>query len=148
MHQRNTKQRRVILEELKMTNSHPTAQELHEIVKKRLPNISLSTVYRNLEQLFKEKLINKIETSGSENRYDGDISDHLHIRCYSCGDIGDLKVTSDQVITPIKILSDWKVIGSHTEYMGICPKCNKQESTTNFKEGRIYHDDPETAGRI
>ena len=45
---RMTRQRKVILEELRKVNSHPSADEIYEIVRKRLPRISLGTVYRNL----------------------------------------------------------------------------------------------------
>lgn len=108
--------------------SHPTAQELHKIVKKRLPRISLATVYRNLERLAEQDKVHKIEGAGSDKRFDGDTSEHLHVRCYSCGSIGDLKLTRDEVINPVKIISDWKVVGSHIEFSGICPNCYKQES--------------------
>jgi Fur family ferric uptake transcriptional regulator len=126
--QRNTKQRKVILEELRKVKSHPTAQELHEIVKKKIPNISLATVYRNLERLAEQDKIHKIEVAGSDKRFDGDTSEHLHVRCSSCGRIGDLKVTLDEVINPVEIISDWKVVGSHIAFSGICPKCNSQVS--------------------
>jgi len=49
--QRNTRQRQVVLEELRKLTSHPTAAELYEITRARLPKISLGTVYRNLEVL-------------------------------------------------------------------------------------------------
>jgi len=128
MFERNTKQRSVILEELRKVKSHPTAQQLHEIVKKRLPNISLATVYRNLDQLALQDQVRKLETAGSEKRFDSDISDHIHIRCSSCGCIEDLKIRPDQVIKHVKIVSDWKVIGGQIEYKGICPNCHQQQS--------------------
>ncbi len=134
MFQRNTTQRRVILEELKKVKSHPTAQQLHKIVRKKVPDISLATVYRNLKRLSEQELINELEVAGSDKRFDGDTSDHLHVRCASCGCVADLKlasnqVTSDQANNPVKTISDWKVIGSHIEYRGICPGCYKQKST-------------------
>ncbi len=62
--QRRSKQRELILEELKGLTCHPTADELYERVRKRLPNISLGTVYRNLELMADNGVILKIETSG------------------------------------------------------------------------------------
>ena len=61
--QRNTQQRQVIYEELKRLTSHPTAAELYEVVRKRLPKISLGTVYRNLEILVRNDMIAKIESN-------------------------------------------------------------------------------------
>jgi Fur family ferric uptake transcriptional regulator len=56
-----TRQRRVILEELRKVNTHPSADEIYEIVRKRLPRISLGTVYRNLEILSESGDIQKLE---------------------------------------------------------------------------------------
>jgi Fur family ferric uptake transcriptional regulator len=60
---RRSKQREIILEELKKFDSHPSADELYERVRKRLPHISLGTVYRNLEILAREGIIQRIATS-------------------------------------------------------------------------------------
>ena len=56
---RNTKQRKVIIEELRKFHSHPTADEIHRMVRKRLPRISLGTVYRNLALLSQMGMIRK-----------------------------------------------------------------------------------------
>ncbi len=68
--QRRSKQRELILEELRGLTCHPTADELYELVRKRISNISLGTVYRNLELLAANGVILKIETGG-KNRFDG-----------------------------------------------------------------------------
>ncbi len=86
----NTNQRRVIVEELKKLSCHPTADELYEIVKQRLPKISLGTVYRNLEQLSAAGLVWKLDLSGSQNRFDGNVKKHFHKRCHKCGSVEDI----------------------------------------------------------
>ena len=83
---RNSLQRRVILEELQKLKSHPTAGVLHGLVQKRLPKISLGTIYRNLEFLSQVGAIQKITISGGEARYDASIEPHQHVRCISCGE--------------------------------------------------------------
>ena len=92
---RKTKQREVILEELMKLRAHPSADELYERVKKRLPRISLGTVYRNLEMLSREGIIHRLETAGSQKRFDGETGDHQHIRCVRCGRIDDLPAGGD-----------------------------------------------------
>ena len=72
--QRTTRQRQVILEELQKLQSHPTAAALYEIVRRRVPKISLGTVYRNLELLARTGLIRKLEFAGAEARFDGNVS--------------------------------------------------------------------------
>ena len=69
---RMTRQRAVILEELRKVKTHPTADELYSIVRERLPRISLGTVYRNLDFLTESKEILKLESAGSIRRFDGD----------------------------------------------------------------------------
>jgi Fur family ferric uptake transcriptional regulator len=63
---RTTRQRQVILEELQKLTSHPTAAEVYEIVRKRLPKVSLGTVYRNLELLAQNRTIQKLDISSTE----------------------------------------------------------------------------------
>ena len=74
--QRNTRQRAVIVEELCKTTAHPTAVELYEVVRRRLPKISLGTVYRNLDLLARLGIIDKLDLSGAEARFDGDVRPH------------------------------------------------------------------------
>ena len=85
-----TIQRQTICEELCKLTSHPTADELYDIVKKRMPQISLGTVYRNLEQLAECGVILKLETAGRQKRFDGNPAPHHHIRCKVCGAVRDL----------------------------------------------------------
>ncbi len=68
---RMTRQRRVILEEVRKINDHPAADEIYERVRKRLHRISLGTVYRNLDLLCEVGEIQRLELSGAMKRYDG-----------------------------------------------------------------------------
>jgi Fur family ferric uptake transcriptional regulator len=71
-----TNQRQVILEEIQKVNTHPTADEVYETVRKRLPRISLGTVYRNLEILSACGLIQKIGPLSNQMRFDGITKKH------------------------------------------------------------------------
>jgi len=125
--QRNTRQRQVIIEELQKLCSHPTAAELHEIVRQRLPKISLGTVYRNLDLLAGQGLIRKLEISGSEKRYDGTAEEHYHVRCVVCQRIDDLyDLPADFGDDDYANLNGYEIIGHHLEFVGICPDCKKQ----------------------
>ncbi|MGD9277844.1 MAG: transcriptional repressor, partial [Desulfobacterales bacterium] len=73
---RITKQRQVILEELRQMETHPSADEIYKVVRRRLPRISLGTVYRNLEVLAQMGEIQKLELSGSIKRYDWNTNKH------------------------------------------------------------------------
>ena len=68
-----TAQREAILEELRSVDTHPTADELYVMLRRRMPQISLGTVYRNLEQLSQLGVIQKLATTGKQKRFDGNV---------------------------------------------------------------------------
>ena len=94
-----TPQRQVILEELRKVNTHPSADEIYEMARKRLPRISLGTVYRNLEILSARGEIQKLEFGCSLKRFDGVAQDHYHIRCLDCDRVIDVPPGFDVCIT-------------------------------------------------
>ncbi|OGR05167.1 MAG: transcriptional repressor [Deltaproteobacteria bacterium RIFOXYD12_FULL_50_9] len=121
---RMTKQRQIILEELKKVTSHPTADEVYQMVRRRMPKISLGTVYRNLEILAGLGHIQKLSVGGTQKRFDGDISLHSHIRCRDCGRVADLNLKLESHIeTEAARFTDFVVLGHHLEFIGICPEC-------------------------
>jgi Fur family ferric uptake transcriptional regulator len=122
---RKTKQREVILDELVKLRSHPSADELYGLVKKRLPRISLGTVYRNLETLSREGIIQRLETAGPQRRFDADTGDHQHIRCVNCGRIDDLAAGADRARCDVRVArgTGYRVLGRRVEYLGVCPAC-------------------------
>jgi Fur family ferric uptake transcriptional regulator len=122
-----TPQRRVLLEELRKLKTHPTADELYEVVRRRLPHISLGTVYRNLEILSREGIIRKIELGGTQKRFDGDLEIHQHIRCTKCGRIEDLPGNSSVAQCDQDLIEQtgYEIIERRVEFIGICPDCRK-----------------------
>ena len=121
---RMTHQREIILEELKQLKTHPTADELYDIVRKRLPRISLATVYRNLDVLADLGMIQRIEVSGRQKRFDGNPKPHHHIRCLLCGRVADVEIERPAEINFNEIKAHgFKVVGFRLEFEGICPEC-------------------------
>jgi Fur family ferric uptake transcriptional regulator len=127
---RNTKQRKVILEELMKVASHPTAEEIYFIVKKKLPKISIATVYRNLELMASDGTIKRLETRGKQRRYDGRTDNHLHVQCRICDKVED--VDAEEIAVLEKELRniaekhlDFTEIDYHVEFIGICKNCQK-----------------------
>ena len=89
---RLTTQRQIILEELGKVTSHPTASEVYDMVRKRLPRIGLGTVYRNLELMAESGIILKLEVGGTQKRFDATVESHYHIRCSGCGRVDDIDI--------------------------------------------------------
>ncbi len=135
---RSTRQRQVILEELVKTESHPTAVELFQKVRGRLPKISLGTVYRNLDILARMGTIAKLAWTDGEARFDGNVGQHDHVRCVTCGKLHDLEHpsgdtgrASETAICGEPAIGDpssrdfggFKILGRRLEYFGVCPAC-------------------------
>ena len=121
---RMTRQRRVILETLRENNSHPSADEVYEMVRRKLPRISLGTVYRNLEILSELGEIQKLELSGSLMRFDGVPEKHYHIRCINCNRLDDAPLQPlDHIEDQLLNSTEYKVIDHRLEFMGLCPRC-------------------------
>jgi Fe2+ or Zn2+ uptake regulation protein len=121
-----TRQRRVILEELKKFSSHPTADEVYERARRRLPRISLGTVYRNLEILSECGMIQKLELGGSQKRFDGTVENHYHVRCIRCGSVKDVSMEPLTTLErALRGVSDYEIIGSRLEFVGFCPQCKE-----------------------
>jgi Fur family ferric uptake transcriptional regulator len=121
-----TRQRTVILEELRKVTSHPTADELYTLVRKRMPQISLGTVYRNLDLLTEAREVLTLESAGSMCRFDGNTQPHRHVRCVHCGRVADVHTSTDpapafQHLT----VDDSQVTNARIEYDGICAVCEK-----------------------
>lgn len=124
---RMTLQRKIILEELKKVKSHPGADEIYAMVRKRLPRISLGTVYRNLEVLSELKAIQKIESVGTLKRFDGTPENHYHIRCIKCDRIDDAPFNIETGIEKkIRPFTDYTIIGHRLEFIGICSECSSR----------------------
>lgn len=88
MIERITNHKKIILDYLKSVKTHPSADAVYQAVKKRLPRISLGTVYRVINNLKEKGEI--IEIPSEVTRYDGNISPHLHFICEKCVNIFDI----------------------------------------------------------
>jgi len=125
---RMTRQRAVILKELRNSMKHPSADELYQMVRKRLPRISLGTVYRNLEILSELGEIRKLELSGSLKRYDGHPDRHYHIRCVGCDTVVDAPIAPlNQLEDELYQTTVFDIIGHNLEFTGLCPACSSEQ---------------------
>ena len=85
-----TVQRSALLDELRHCGGHLSAGELHRRLRARVPQISLGTIYRNLEELAGRGLIGKVELAGRPKYFEARTGSHYHCRCRACGALFDL----------------------------------------------------------
>ena len=122
-----SKQRDLILRILRSTNSHPTADWIYEQARKEMPNISLGTVYRNLNVLRDEGKIRELCFNNGVSRWDGDIRDHYHVRCIECGRVEDVPHIFPRVSAEeIEKLTGYEIYSHRLEFLGMCPQCQKK----------------------
>lgn len=127
MELRNTKQKRLILANINNRSDHPTAEQIYQQVSLYDQKISLSTVYRNLDNLSKENKIKHIKTPGSDH-YDFRLDDHYHVLCLKCGKVSDVSLPYVNEYDKLAEQSSGFKIEKHDIlFEGICPECQLKE---------------------
>ena len=123
---RLTGPRQVVLEVVRGTDTHPTAEWVHGRVRRRLPRVSLGTVYRNLRLLVAQGLLK--ELPGPHARFDGNLSEHHHFTCTACGRMLDVagplaEPQSRALSARIAALTGLRVTSHRIEFYGRCASC-------------------------
>jgi Fur family transcriptional regulator, peroxide stress response regulator len=121
---KNTAQRAAVLEAVRQSESHLTAGEIFERVRRRDPHIGYGTVYRTLHLLAKHGLIQELTFADQASRYDGRVERHDHVHCQACGVLLDVDV-------PVALMamhvaseqSGFEIDSHHTVFQGTCPSC-------------------------
>lgn len=119
-----THQRTEIYRELIATEDHPNAETIYGHVKKRIPAISLDTVYRTL-RLFEQKgIISRVSAAGESMRFDGNTKRHHHFICVECGKVRDFYSDDfNNLSAPEEVAKLGKVGTVHVEIRGVCNTC-------------------------
>ena len=122
-----THQRAEIYRELVATREHPDAETIYTRVRKRIPAISLDTVYRTLRMLEKKGFISRVGSLGEKTRFDGNTGRHHHFVCTECGFIGDVY---HEEWNDLQAPRDVKALGTtnsvHVELRGHCKACQRK----------------------
>ena len=128
MHNRRTsKKRQSIYDALCATTAHPSAEQIYAQLKPEIPDLSLGTVYRNLNVLIEDGLIITVGNVNGEVRYDANTSDHSHFVCTKCGRVDDvfLDLSIDSRYSDVEEIIGGKVKGHTLNYFGLCNNCSK-----------------------
>ncbi|OGO20397.1 MAG: transcriptional repressor [Chloroflexi bacterium RBG_16_50_9] len=121
---RDTRQRQAILNILRGTTSHPTADWIYDEVRKMITNISKGTIYRNLKVLREDGQISELNLSGTVSRFEGRLNNHYHFRCEKCGRVIDVDETVDNELDrKVAGKTGFKIAYHQLEFRGLCPDC-------------------------
>lgn len=118
---RYSRQRELIYQALCSSREHPTAEMVYRMLKPDNPNLSLGTVYRNLNLLSAEGLI--VRMPFPVERYDADVSPHPHFSCRKCGRVHDLDLPYDHELDRLAAQSGNEVSGHSILFTGLCAQC-------------------------
>lgn len=118
-----SKQRELIIDALRKTDTHPTAESVYRALKGDYPKLSLATVYRNLNQLCENGAIKKLNIPDSPDRFDGNIEPHYHLCCKMCKKVVDVKGTAGAWQSLLAPNSGHQIDGCDIMFFGVCASC-------------------------
>ncbi len=127
-----SRQREIILETLQANVVHPTAEYLYAVLKAKAPNISLATLYRNLNQLADNGVIKKIDGLEAPSHYDHNTHEHYHFICDECKRVFD--VSSDvapDIVRKTEEETGFIVKKHDIIFNGICRDCLEKIKESN-----------------
>jgi Fur family peroxide stress response transcriptional regulator len=123
---RITPQRVAIVEYIMSTESHPSAEEVYEIIKKKYPMVSLATVYKTLDLLKEMGIVRELGFPDCA-RYDSNVEKHINVVCMRCGKIEDI---NDEYLPELESRaakkSKYKIISGRFELQGYCDECKSK----------------------
>ena len=99
---------------------------IYETLRAKIPNLSLGTVYRNLNVLVELGLIRRLPFSDTFDRFDANLEMHHHLICEKCGRVEDIMAPNIAVINRDAVKDEkFKILRHKIDFYGICEKCNK-----------------------
>ena len=127
-----SRQREMIKNCLINRHDHPTADTLYMTMREEFPNISLGTVYRNLNLLVDLGEIRKLSFGNGPDRFDADTHPHYHFVCRECGQVQDLSMeTSRQLTADAQQYCSGQIDSHITYFYGVCDRCMKKTDEKN-----------------
>ena len=124
---RQSKKRDAMLSLLQGSRDHPSADGIYRQLKPDYPDLSLATVYRNLNQLNAQGLIRRVGTVNGQERYDGRTCPHSHFICNRCGRVVDLPPMSpgQDRVEQLSVQYDFTVQDCEVIVRGLCADCKE-----------------------
>jgi len=119
-----TRQRAAVLQVIREREDHPTANDIFEAARRRLPGISYATVYNSLRFLKEAGLVHEIKFGDSASRYDRETARHDHALCSQCGKLVDFDLPqAAELMQAAARRSRFKPESVHLTLKGLCPDC-------------------------
>jgi len=107
-----------------LSREHPSAQRIYDEVKKVHPTVSLATVYKTLQILTKQSLIQELDLPESQARFDSSVEPHINLICLQCGRIQDFDDNAArEMVERVATKAEFTRTGQRLDIYGICKTC-------------------------
>ncbi len=137
MKPRRTRQLAAVYEVVRAAHDHPTAEEVCARVRRRLPRVSLGTVYRNLQKLAAQQELRIVHVADRPMRYDPMVQDHDHFLCEACGKVADLPRMAESRPDCSHLSASGYHVRAHAVILyGLCPQCSRSKPKRHKTEQR------------
>ena len=125
---KHSKKRDAILNCMRGTTCHPTAEWVYQQLKPQFPDLSLGTVYRNIAAFKAEGMIDSVGVVNGLERYDANTAPHAHIICTGCGAVLDAEtvVLPEDLLARVQSDTGCELLGYQITFSGTCPHCLQQ----------------------
>ena len=124
---KHSRKREAVLEKIRGTTSHPSAVWVYEELRKEIPDLSLGTVYRNISVFKEEGLIVSVGVVNGQERFDGNITEHTHFVCLTCGDVLDVDAALDEALNEkVKTENGVEISARQLTFYGRCNNCKSR----------------------
>lgn len=123
--QKHFKKRDAILESLRHSKVHPSAEMLFTQLKPQIPDLAMGTVYRNLTLFKQQGLVSSVATVDGVERFDGNTTPHVHFICTACNaviDLDEMQVPDSLTQTATQCCGG-QVASCQLSFTGLCREC-------------------------
>ncbi len=117
-----TPQRLCILDTLDECG-HATLEDIQKIISKKFPTLSLSTIYRNLNDMINQEIVSEVKLANKKDYFEIKKDKHVHLVCQKCGKIEDFGIKTDDLSKKIEELTGDKVLDDTITFDVICKDC-------------------------
>ena len=126
---RTTRQLTAVFNALQGDHSHPSAEEVYNRVRKTEPQVSLGTVYRNLQRLTEEGKIRTVHLGDRNARYDPTLEEHDHFICQRCGRVDDVWLKRDRHVNLAPLVAQGlTIVHQSLAIHGLCQQCGQKRT--------------------
>ena len=123
------RKRNAILSYLQSTTAHPSAEMVYAELKQQIPDLSIGTVYRNLNLFRQQGMASVIATVHGVERFDANTDPHVHFICTGCDTVDDLMQMKvpEEFCTQAAAMSGGKVEQCSLSFTGLCRNCRARQ---------------------